>query len=91
MSKSKIDMESLAADVALIRDNHLVHLQDDVSNVKADVKGVQTDVTEIKEKMIVIETKMDIAETLLSKIWKLLLPIALTAGLVSEVLSSTVM
>ena len=91
MAKQEIDLNSLAADVALIRDNHLVHLQEDVTSVKEEVRGVQGDVTEMKEKMIVIETKMDIAETLLAKIWKLLLPIALTAGLISEVLSSSMM
>ena len=68
--KPKIDIEQLHADVSLIRDNHLVHLQDDV--------------TTIKERMIVMETKMELAEVYLGKILKLLLPIALGAGILTE-------
>ena len=66
----KIDIEQLQADVSLIRDNHLVHLQDDVSHMR--------------ERMVIIETKMEIAEVYLGKILKLLLPIALGAGIITE-------
>ncbi len=79
-----VTVESLAADVALIRDNHLVHLQEDVSEIKAQQ-------TEMAKKMIVMETKMDLAEEYLGKILKLLLPIALGAGIIAEAIGSNMM
>lgn len=80
----KEELKQLRADVDLIRDNHLVHLQEDVTSIKGD-----TD--ELKERMIVMETKMELAEEYLGKILKLLLPIALGAGILAEALGKTVM
>jgi len=71
---SKVNIDELASQVAVIRDNHLVHLQEDV--------------TAIKERVLVMETKMDLAEQYLGRILKLLLPIALFAGLVTQAIGS---
>ncbi len=84
MTDEEPTIDSLAADVALIRDNHLVHLQEDVTELKDGM-------SEMKEKMIVMETKMDLAEQYLGKILKLLLPIALGAGIIAEAIGTSMM
>ena len=73
--------ERLAADVDEIKNNHLVHIQEDIAELKESAQ-------DSKEKLIVLETKMDLAESYLGKILKLLFPIALGAGMLADFLGT---
>lgn len=58
---SRID--EIAAEVTLIKDNHLVHIQDDI--------------TELKSRTLLIETKITLVEQYLGKALKWILPAAI--------------
>jgi hypothetical protein len=56
-------IEEIAAEVTLIKDNHLAHIQDDI--------------TELKTRTLMIETKITIVEQYLGKAMKWILPAAI--------------
>lgn len=56
-------IEEIAAEVKVIKDNHLTHIQDDI--------------TELKSRTLLIETKITIVEQYLGKALKWILPAAL--------------
>ena len=56
-------IEEIAAEVTLIKDNHLAHIQEDI--------------TELKTRTLMIETKITIVEQYLGKAMKWILPVAI--------------
>ncbi len=70
----KEELQALRDDVRLIRDNHLAHMAQDISDVK--------------ERMVAVEVKIGLFEGFLKRWSKWLVPVILVAGIVAEVLAS---
>lgn len=56
-------LDEIAAEVTLIKDNHLAHMQEDISELKA--------------RTLIIETKIGLVEQYLGKAMKWILPAAI--------------
>lgn len=67
-------IEELAAEVKVIKDNHLAHIQDDVNELKA--------------RTLIIETKIGLVEQYLGKGMKYIIPMAVVLSAMVQMIFS---